>query len=615
MNNVKVKTSYGNVIGATVQGINCFYNIPYAAPPVGSLRYMPPTKHPGWRGSQALLCNVWERREAVQDLTGGTQGEGVPFDRSVDPKDFSDDNLPTWMSEDCLYLQVYSPANAKNLPVLYWIHGGGFTIGTGCSPQYHGLPQAKQGNCVIVSINYRLNGFGFLHLPGQVSSNLGLQDQIFGLKWVQEEIQNFGGDPNNVLIYGESAGGMSVGCLCGSPLAKNLFHKAIPQSGATHHVSTERQANQVASDLAKNLGWKHEEMTLEKLQKVPASVLFKAITKVSSAGMAWQPTLAAPVLPVSPFKAIQDGICKDVDIFGGACAEENRMFTYGMRKNHPTQTMAGAEQFLTRYLLADSPFINEYRGNKEKAVEKAKTMLAELKNGNNCNGVADLPNQPGGSDSDSNGPGRTDSEVVARLNSDLMFDFPLKRLLDAHSNSVEKFNGKGKTYCYQFAFQSPIISKKLGRRMGSCHALEMGFNFGFIGMDYEQVFGPAFYNYNEKTGKECRTQQIGNDLIIPQEFAGALNFMGAIDRQRNKVPIAHDLAKVMVDCWTTFARTGTPSPDLPQYSTSNPYTIVFGEGQTGTYQVKNQFLRGFEIEKVYNGIKTEIVVNNDNSRL
>ena len=89
-------------------------------------------------------------------------------------------------------------------------------------------------------------------------------------------------------------------------LAKNLFHKAIPQSGATHHVSTERQANQVASDLAKNLGWKHEEMTLEKLQKVPASVLFKAITKVSSAGMAWQPTLAAPVLPVSPFKAIQD---------------------------------------------------------------------------------------------------------------------------------------------------------------------------------------------------------------------------------------------------------------------------------------------------------------------
>ena len=99
-----------------------------------------------------------------------------------------------------------------------------------------------------------------------ISANLGLQDQIFGLKWVQEEIQNFGGDPNNVLIYGESAGGMSVGCLCGSPLAKNLFHKAIPQSGATHHVSTERQANQVASDL-QNLGWKHEEMTLEKLQK------------------------------------------------------------------------------------------------------------------------------------------------------------------------------------------------------------------------------------------------------------------------------------------------------------------------------------------------------------
>lgn len=127
--------------------------------------------------------------------------------------------------------------------------GGGFTIGSGCSPQYNGQPSAKAGRCVVVTINYRLNGLGFLHKPDQPSdfpANLGLLDQIFGLQWVRDEISNFGGDAGNVTIYGESAGGMSVACLMGSPSAKGLFHKAIPQSGACHHCLTPEEARETA---------------------------------------------------------------------------------------------------------------------------------------------------------------------------------------------------------------------------------------------------------------------------------------------------------------------------------------------------------------------------------
>lgn len=118
-----VQTSYGTVSGSSANGVRCFYNIPFAAAPVGSLRFSEPQKHSGWNST--LECGIWERREAVQNFAGSTAGEGVPFNRSTDPALFSSTDLPQWMSEDCLYLSVFAPQNiqpGEKLPCMYWIH-------------------------------------------------------------------------------------------------------------------------------------------------------------------------------------------------------------------------------------------------------------------------------------------------------------------------------------------------------------------------------------------------------------------------------------------------------------------------------------------------------------
>jgi para-nitrobenzyl esterase len=141
-------------------------------------------------------------------------------------------------SEDCLYLNVYAPVTAsesERKPVMVWIHGGGFVIGSGAQSIYDARALAKRGDVVVVTINYRLGCLGWMDLGEQgdlAVENAGLLDQIAALRWVHENIEAFGGDPGNVTIFGESAGGMSVGTLMGCPAARGLFHKAIPQSGS-----------------------------------------------------------------------------------------------------------------------------------------------------------------------------------------------------------------------------------------------------------------------------------------------------------------------------------------------------------------------------------------------
>ena len=144
---------------------------------------------------------------------------------------------PQPQSEDCLYLNVWTPGlDDAARPVMVWIHGGAFTIGSGSEDYYNGSNLASRGDVVIVTINYRLGALGFLNLPSLGETNFGMRDQVAALKWVQANIANFGGDPGNVTIFGESAGGMSVASLMASPEAAGLFQKAIPQSGAGHNA-------------------------------------------------------------------------------------------------------------------------------------------------------------------------------------------------------------------------------------------------------------------------------------------------------------------------------------------------------------------------------------------
>ena len=217
---LKVETAQGPVLGMldeTEENIRVFKGIPYAKPPIGELR---------WR-----LPQVPEKRENALDATAFaarcSQGQGGGFYAQQ----------PAKISEDCLYLNIWTAArDGESLPVMVWIHGGAFVMGSAMENFYDGANFAQSG-VVLVSINYRLGLAGFFAHPalkaeaGQVVANQGIYDQLAALAWVQENIAKFGGDPSNVTIFGESAGSMSVCYLVATPLAEGLFHKAIGQSG------------------------------------------------------------------------------------------------------------------------------------------------------------------------------------------------------------------------------------------------------------------------------------------------------------------------------------------------------------------------------------------------
>lgn len=210
-----VRVEQGLVQGTNDNGLTIYLGIPFAAPPVGDLRWRAPQPAAHWDGL----------RQAIQFAPGPIQGS----------------RPPSGMSEDCLYLNVWTPAkSAKDrIPVLVWIYGGGFSAGATSDPSYNGAKLARKG-VVLVSIAYRVGQLGFLahpelsaENPHHASGNYGLLDQIAGLQWVKKNIAAFGGDPKKVTIFGESAGGISVSMLCASPLAKGLFEGAISESGGS----------------------------------------------------------------------------------------------------------------------------------------------------------------------------------------------------------------------------------------------------------------------------------------------------------------------------------------------------------------------------------------------
>ena len=216
-----VKTEQGKAKGKTINDgkVKAFLGLPYAAPPVGDLRWKAPQPAAKWKGD----------RDATK--FGAHCAQGRVFDDMV----FQD----AGPSEDCLFLNVYAPANATDkskLPVMFWIHGGGYAGGASSEPRHNGDFLPLKG-VVLITINYRLGIFGFLATTdlakeaNGTAGNYGLEDMVAGLEWTKANIKNFGGDPDNVTIFGESAGSFAVSTLMASPMAKGLFHKAIGESG------------------------------------------------------------------------------------------------------------------------------------------------------------------------------------------------------------------------------------------------------------------------------------------------------------------------------------------------------------------------------------------------
>lgn len=310
-----VATRSGRLRGTRTNGIAVFRGVPYAAAPVGLLRFAPPQPVAAWP-------NV---RDATQD------GPIAPQGRSRLAHVMGDFDRP--QSEDCLTLTVWTPeADPAKRPVLVWIHGGAFSSGAGSLPWYSGEQFAAQDDIVAVSINYRLGALGFLCLPGISDGNLGLRDQVAALRFVRENIAAFGGDPDNITVVGQSAGAASIAILLTLPEAAGLFRRAIMQSTPFGRMSrTSEDAHRIGRRLLEVLGLDPSER--DKVMALPAANFVAAQGEVArrekkfaDAQAPFGPVIDEKVYPRDARAALQAGAGADVDVMIGTTREEMAAF-------------------------------------------------------------------------------------------------------------------------------------------------------------------------------------------------------------------------------------------------------------------------------------------------
>jgi para-nitrobenzyl esterase len=313
-----VDTRSGKVQGLERNGIHVFRGIPYAAPPTGPRRWKAPQREEPWdavRNATEFPAMAAQGEFALDQMFGG---------------------VARAKSEDCLYLNVFTPGlDDKRRPVMLWIHGGAFMFGEGATPWYDGTGFATRGDIVLVSINYRLGSFGFLHLSDLFgdevagSGNLGLLDQVAALEWVRDCIEAFGGDPARVTIFGESAGAGSVATLLGMPAARGLFRAAIPESGAASWFATTQRATEVASVVVETLGVTPGDLdamygkTTDEIIAAQAAVGLET----DATGLPFQPVVDGVVLPHPALEAIAGGSAAGVRLLVGTNRDEMTLFS------------------------------------------------------------------------------------------------------------------------------------------------------------------------------------------------------------------------------------------------------------------------------------------------
>lgn len=282
---------------------HAFLGIPFAASTAGAGRFRAPRAVEAW----------------------GTPRTAVAFEKSAPQGDHPIQGFAssTPRDEDCLYLNVYTPAlGGAARPVLFWIHGGGYTHGSGSELLYDGGPLAVRGDVVVVTIHYRLGALGYADFEGLIEGavpNLGLLDQVAALEWVRANIEAFGGDPGNVTIFGESAGASAVGALLATVPARGLFHKAILQSGSGR-ASSKEEAAKVTDALLRELGL--DRASAAKVLDVPWQQIVEAQHRV---GMRWGP-VRNDVIPVAPMEAIRLGQAANVPVLIGTNRDEVKLF-------------------------------------------------------------------------------------------------------------------------------------------------------------------------------------------------------------------------------------------------------------------------------------------------
>lgn len=448
-----VDTAYGPVRGTDLGPIKVFKGIRYAAPPVGDLRFRAPVPPERWT--------------EVADATGFGFAcpqpplPGIPLD------------LGTRQDEDCLTLNIWAPSGADAKPVMVWLHGGAYVLGSGSQPLYDGTRLAGSGDVVVVTVNYRLGAFGFLDLSvfnrpaSTFDTNIGIRDVLAALHWVQDNIAAFGGDPDRVTLFGESAGAGLVTTLLAVPSAKGLFSAAIAQSSPATSVYDRQRAEVMAHAVLHEVGLTTSEVN--RLRHVPVPKLIAATKKLfddvpvrNPGTLAFVPFVDGDVLPDYPVKVAREGKSHPIPLIIGTNKHEAALFRLMRSPLMPITPKAITSMF--DQIAAEQPDLQLPTEEKlEVAYSKARGSAKGL-----------------------------------RIASDVGFRMPSVWLAEGHSSVAP-------VYLYRFDYATPLLKLLL---VGAAHATELGYVWGTLGSPSDHSLRLGGAKAAKAVSKRMRTRWV-----------------------------------------------------------------------------------------------------------
>jgi len=506
-----LETKNGKLQGVERDGMVMFKNIPYAAPPVGDLRWRPPQPAQGWTGTR----DASEFGEAcMQPEIRGLTSELVPG------------------SEDCLKLNVFAPKDAKDLPVMVWLHGGGLLTGSGTEPYYYPVGLVAEG-VVVVTIDYRIGRLGFFAPKELVEEarknnepfgNYGIMDQIQALKWIRDNIADFGGDPDNVTIFGQSAGGRSVAWLMTSPASEGLFHKAIaqsPQQLPMRSLTEERFGKPAVEANDQKFIAENGNKTLAELRALPADAVSLTAADFITGGF-------------------------DSAIIDGQIILDDAIPLFAQGKQHKLPFMIGTMAWDASFFALNAPPVAEYL----KAMKQDPARIATLHKDYRW---------------------QCDQALSPQIMADGWYTGAVKLLADSANKAAP-------AYAYYDSFITPSLK---GSYIGPAHTFELPYVFGAL----DTV---PLAHRKAKAADPCK--EIAAGRVDAKEKSTWSKYWFPATAPSGKADRA--MAEQMARAWTNFAKTGNPNDTgkttWPRYTLADDVMRHFTNGSEGTITKVNK---------------------------